>query len=444
MAVDLGRGQTPGRRGMRGACRPSTICLLAALLPAVLGCPFSGVPETLMPYDFATDPDGDGSLETARPVRWFGDFAVATGGISLDPANGANIQSFLAGEIVGNHEPPPSEIDCWSLGELAAGDAISVSVTSLTELIAGITPAAQSTAFLQGTRAAFFMLTNAQGETVGFPAARPIVIETPGQYYLVVANHKEYQIPFDYRMTIQRLRNQPPAAARRGVLLLQFDGARDVGMTFGDPESFGLRTIDDLPPFDWSEVRPDLPGLGERFMQTVRQIVEFAYADYDVRVTLDADEAAQAGHYDTLVFLSKAPTDLGFAVGAQVLGEEPLVDVEDRAMQVGVVYVRRSNEYCGPTDFGTYCLNWGVIAAHEYGHAVGLFHVEQASESLMSPLYGLCERRFEPLRRAREDTVRLLIQDPDRYLARVLGRRDAAEARAIRERMAAIMPELVP
>jgi hypothetical protein len=418
------------------------VCL--GLLTVLCGCPYEGLPEAFTPYDLQTDPDGDGSIESARPVAWEGDSARVAGGISVDPANMMAIQSFLGSEIIGLNMPPPSEVDVFALGTLQAGDQISVSVTSLVQQIVNLTPLAQAE-IIRNTAAQSVFLVDAGAEIVGYPAAAPVSVDASGDYFLVVQSF----VPGDYVFDIQRLPGQPPRPPRRGILLLQFGGS-DSDITFMDPKG-SLLQIRDLPPFNLEEARPDFIGQTVRFEEAVRQFVEAIYADYDVRVTLDPAEAEAAGHYDTMVFTTPSATDLGFSQSkAQTLGVEPTIDVEDQGSQVGIVFIQAYEE-SRYLDFNSYAAFWSSVTAHEYGHAVGLWHVSQESRCLMTPsLGGIGEsRRLKMLIPAEKEEARsapaiALIQNPDRYLARVLGRRSASDAESVREAAKARLPEFNP
>ncbi|HOJ73874.1 MAG TPA: hypothetical protein PK458_12535 [Phycisphaerae bacterium] len=404
------------------------------------GCPYAGLPEALTPYDLENDPDGDGSLETARPLQWVSDQAKAVGGISIDPGNLLAIQSFLGSEIIGLNMPPASEVDVFALGPLEAGDQIRVSAESLVQQIVNLTPLARSEMIRNTTSQAVF-LVDASREIVGYPVAAPVTIDRPDDYFIVVQSF----VPGDYVLTVQRLRDAPPRPPRRGVLLLQFEGS-DSDVTF--LEDGHLITVRDLPPFDLEEARPDFVGQSARFQETLRQFVESIFADYDVLVTLDAAEAEAAGHYDTLVFTVPSPSDLGFSEsGSRTLGIEPTIDVEDQGNQLGIVFIQAYEE-SRYLDFNSYAAFWSTVAAHEYGHAVGLWHVEQGSGCLMGPsLGGLAEpRRLKPLRSATKAEAHgrpslQLVQNPDRYLARVLGRRDPERAEAVRQAARALLPD---
>ncbi len=416
-------------------------CLL--LCVALAGCPFPGVSEMLTPYDLEHDPDGDGTLATARPLTWHGDTTSASGGISVDPANMMAIQSYLGGQIIGNNVPPPSEVDTFALGPLEAGDQISADVSSLVQQVVNLTPLAQAE-MVRNVAGQALILVDADSNMIGYPGAEPITVEHAGDYYLVVQSF----VPGDYDFTVTRKHNQPPMPTRRGVCLLQFGGGSDLDATFlGDQAD--LIHVSDLPPFELSQARPDFAEQTERFEQCIRQFIEYIYADYDVLVTLDADEAKAAGHYDMVVFTTPSPDDLGFTDSDwQTLGVEPTIDVEDRTNQVGIIFIA-SFEESRYLDFNSYAALWASVAAHEYGHAIGLWHVRQDSESLMTPSIGGVHhaRELRQLKAAEKQEARVrpvirLIQDPDIYLPRVLGRRDPAEAAAIRERTRQMLPGL--
>lgn len=415
------------------------MCAVASglVLLSAVGCVPAGLPEVLTPYDLANDPDGDGSLETARPVEWSDGVARATGGISIDSATMVQLVGFLGAEIIGEVRAA-SEVDVYALGPLDAGDQIDIEVRSLVQAIANLTPLADAEIVRNGAGMSL-MLVDADAEILGFPAAAPVVVDSTGDYFLVVQS----SAPGDYDLTIHRLRDRPAPPARPGVCLLQFGGGTDLGLTFlGDSE---LIRIDDLPAFELEQARPDLPGQTQRFQETVRQIVEYIYADYDMLVTLDADVARSADVFDTLVFTTASPETFGWS--AETLGIEPSIDVENQGGQAGVVFMK--NDGLLHLDFNSFAAAWAVVAAHEIGHALGLYHVRQEAQTLMAP--SLTEpdhpRYLKPLSVAdKQETVTpsiRLVQNPDRYLSRVLGRRDTAEADAIRERTRTLLSLVV-
>ncbi len=416
-----------------------TACTLAALLAC--GCPFAGIPEALTPYDLVDDPDGDGSLDTARSVTWSGDSAWAAGGISVDPGNLLTIQAYLGGEIVGNNVPSPSEVDVFALGPLQAGDQISVGVTSLMQLIVNLTPLAQAD-IVKNAAGQALMLVDAQAQIVGYPAVAPIPIDADGEYFLVV----ESFVPGDYTFDIHRTHGAARPAPQRGVCLVQFGGGTGLDATFLGGQG-KLVHVNDLPPFDLEQARPDLPGQADRFKETVRQFIEYIYADWDVLVTLDAAEAAAAGTYDMVLFTTPSAEDLGLEMEQMhTLGVEPTIDVEDESAQVGIIFIQ-AFEDARYLDFNSYAALWASVAAHEYGHAVGLWHVRQDSDTLMTPSVAGPEhaRTIRLLGSADKEEARArapikLVQDPDRYLSRVLGRRATKSAQAIRERTRLLLP----
>jgi hypothetical protein len=288
-------------------------------------------------------------------------------------------------------------------------------------------------------------LVDANSEIVGYPGAAPVVVDVGGDYFLVVQSF----VPGDYVLDIQRVRDQAPPPPRRGMLLLQFGGS-DSDITFVDPRG-ALVQVRDLPPFSLELARPDFVGQTARFEETLCRFVEAIYADYDVQVTLDRAEAEAAGHYDTMVFTTPSATDLGFSQSQNhTLGVEPSIDVEDRSSTIGIVFIQAYEE-SRYLDFNSYAAFWSSVAAHEYGHAVGLWHVAQESGCLMAPsLGGIGEpRRLKPLIPAEKEEANTapaiaLIQNPDRYLSRVLGRRSAGEAASVRQAARALLPEFNP
>lgn len=412
-------------------------------LAVAAGCLYPGLPEMLRTYDFHADPDGDGSLATARPVAWWNDEAVVAGGLALDPANLLLIQSYLGSQIVGQNLTPASEVDVFALGWLDAGDQISVSVDSLVQALVNFTPLAQAD-IVRNAAAASLMLVDADSQIVGWPAAAPIAVDQAGEFWLVVQSI----VPSDYTLHIRRLRNQPAPPSRRGVLLLRFDGAEDLNTTFVTNNG-KLIPVTDLPPFDLDQARPDFAGQSQRFKNMLRELIEYVYARWDVLVTLDPAEAEAVGHYDTIVFTTPSPNELGFdSTDAQMLGTEPTLDVEDRSGQVGIVFIAafKQGQYL---DFNSYAAFWASVAAHEYGHALGLWHVRQDSECLMVPEAGGPgePRRIRNLvaaqrKEAGNIPVIYLVQNPDRYLSRVLGRRDPEQVSAVVDRARLIFPEL--
>lgn len=402
------------------------------------GC-WPGTVEMLQKYDFETDPNGDGTYATARKVFWFGDDAYVDGGISLDDANIKYVQSYLPDTtVVGYFVPPASEVDIFALGQLSAGTEISIDYWSLAEDIGLSTVAGSATGASIGLSLGF-VLTDANGTILGYPAAAPIAVPTAGEYFLVVhTGVEDAQFPFDYQMIIHRNTGTATRHARTGTLLLKFDGAVDLDITFPGSSMTDVIHIDELPAFDFNAARPDLAGQFGRFKKLIRALVEYIYADYDVVVTLDPDRAAAMGHYDTLIFTSADASIVGLS--SSPLGIEPGIDIEDLSQQTGIIFIDAGNDDRFATDLYEYAAYWANVAAHEYGHGLGLLHVEQANEDLMSPhICGsslACGRTLKALTRVPLEGQTLLYQDPAVYLSHVLGRRDIDDTQAIRERIA--------
>lgn len=435
---------TNDRRTTKRTIRCRTSWALLPLVAFASGCLSEGIRELLVPYDFQTDPDGDGALDDARPLTWVNDTASAEGGISFDRVNVLLLRSFLQGqEIIGPLLPPPGEVDVFGLGRLRAGDEISMTHSSLAEFLLRLSPLGQAD-FVQNAAAGLFVLVNGDREIVGYPIAAPVLVQSDGDYFIVVDPGEN--VPFDYAFTVTRRANRAPVF-RRGVLYLNFDGAADADITFpGDSvETLGdLVGVSELPPFDLEQVRPDFPGQTARFRQLVQRFVEYIYADYDVLITTDQAEAEAAGHFDSVVFTSASGKELGLEF--EPLGVEPALDVEDRTDQVGIIFIQASIANSAPTDFNSFCASWGSVAAHEFGHAIGLLHIEQSFDGLMSPFQcgfaGGCKRQLGSLTPAPLVAGSLsLVQNPDAYLARIFGRRDPDEAAAIRARVADLVPE---
>jgi hypothetical protein len=411
--------------------------LASVTMLCTTGC-WPGIVEMLQKYDFETDPNGDGTYETARFVPWIGNAAYADGAISLDDANIKYTQSYLPDTtVVGNFVPPPSEVDIFALGQLASGTEISIEYWSLAESIGLSTTAGSATGASIGLRLGF-VLTDATGTIIGYPAAAAVPVPADGEYFIVVhTGTEDMQFPFDYQMIIRRNTAAPTRAPRTGTLLLRFDGATDVDIAFPGDSMSDIVHIEELPAFDFDTARPDLAGQFGRFKRLVRALVEYVYAEYDIVVTLDPDRAAAMGHHDVLIFTSADASIVGLSTSP--LGIEPGIDIEDTSQQIGIIFIDSGNDNRFATDLYEYAAYWANVAAHEYGHGLGLIHSEQEHEGLMAPHIcgssGACGRTIKSLIRAPLYGQTLLYQDPAIYLPHVVGYRNADDAQAIRERI---------
>ena len=400
------------------------VLVLIAVSAAAVGCAPSSIIEVLSAAGPDRDPDGDGSLATARPLAFVNETAWVAAGIAVDESVPGLVRQML-GLQRGNFAPARGEVDIFSLGELDAGDEIGVTLLSvakpLGQLLAG------------SDQSVVAMLLDADEAIVGFPEARGVTIENPGPYFIAIA---PLVVGVPYDLIVGRRRDRPQPAPARQIVLLEFGGVTELDLLV--PVGLTPVHVGSVPAFDAAAMDASLASTDEIIKETMRQSVEAIYADYNVIAVTDRAVAEGLGPYATLVVTSAPATEVLTASNVSTIGIEPRLDFEnvDRS-DVGLVFAGllavRPTILGGPHAIG---VSAGLVAAHELGHAMGLLHVEESSGGLMRPVVAVdaltAGELWPRLVRARLSEMRVGIQDAPAYLARVLGRRDPAEADAIR------------
>jgi Matrixin len=194
-----------------------------------------------------------------------------------------------------------------------------------------------------------------------------VIREDSESFYLVVAksglaSRSARLGPYYVDITVGSGNDVPQPMSQ--VVLLDFDG--------GDPNA-PILGVSVVPPFSASAIDRDFDGQDDVLKGLIADTFRLAFADFDV-VVLTTDDVERPSEPFTTIFFG------GFhPPGVEAFGISESVDSYNAdPADVGIIFSEtfRSSVFSTPPSIDQMGVAIGNIAAHEFGHLLGLNHVD--------------------------------------------------------------------
>jgi len=301
--------------------------------------PFFGLPVEWM------DP-----ADVNAASRASGPFGVAIS-LPLEP----RVQTLVAGAIVS-----PDEVVTYQVGDMAAGDLLSVEVVSQDR---GFDPAVAvfdaelNVIHLNDDRDYFARATD--------PALQFVMRRATRECYVVVSASVRSDSAGGYHLRLTRVPGESVPQPKPQVVYLDFDGATNAAV--------GGRTIASIPAFAGELIDPVYADATDALHDLTVARIRADFAPYDVTIISSSEEAAPAGPYTTIYFGSYSSTLLGLADSVDTFNAN--------AVQRAIVFVDTFSVFMSQVpsieEMADALAN---VASHEIGHLLGLHHTRDPQD----------------------------------------------------------------
>lgn len=261
----------------------------------------------------------------------------------------------ITGEIDPHGEP--FDRDIFDLGPAAVGD----------RLLADLEAAAGSDVLLGILDAQFHLLAHIDltSYSTGPRQIDVVIPENTDRLYAVAATRSTAQEARSYTLRISLQRGLGELTQRPQVLVLNFDGARQVQV--------GNRNPVDVPPFDAALISERFTGYTETIAGLILERVRADFAGLNVAVYRSGDAAIPAGEYSTIHFGT---------YDARLLGLADSVDPYNaNATQTAILYTDTFAVF-NPLSPSVEQIAQALAntTSHEAGHLLGLRHTADPTD----------------------------------------------------------------
>jgi len=331
------------------------------------------------------DADGlDSFLDTALPED--GDYFVSVTGyrtLQEDPFDsGSGDGAASEGPYAVTFGLDADDVDVYEVN-LRAGDVLGGSVAGAATRVSILDPGAQEV--LGSVQDASYIYPSSSPLPGGGNAVADHVAARSGRHYVAVSNGAG-----NYDMTLEVYRPGPQSAGVTQTLFLDFDGARVNTGIWGGP---GVRQLSPLSAFlgRWEIPASRQNAVINRIVTTVRENLRFSGAQVNVLNSRDhADPFGQPDVSRLIVGGTTAESGFDGTIGIAESIDPGNFDTEETALILLDIVSGPSsrnasiNAYLTPASdrerfVGTAL---GNLVAHEAGHYLGSFHVDQDNDVL--------------------------------------------------------------
>lgn len=309
---------------------------ILGLLAACTGCPAVDL----------TQPASDGFLDS-------GDNSTFNSATAL-PLSDRN-QIEFDGSISGR-----TDLDLYSLGELAPGDRLTIDVqhtSGSVDLVAGVFNGSEEVQAINDDRAADGSDTD--------PRLDFVIRGAAGEYFLGISPYVDSRSAAgDYQVSIQISRGEGLPAGTGQLVYLDWDGGDGINVP-------NVGTYD-LAPFNSSDLGP-YSGRSTEMKRRVEQVLAARYAGINLTIVSSDSGPEPEEPHSTVYFGGSDPQ--AFAISQQI--DTLNADPSDKS----IVFTRSfRGAFFRTPSFDEMCTALGNTVAHELGHLFGLVHTSDCSD----------------------------------------------------------------